>query len=52
MASREGKGAFADLLARDPEVALPPEMLRACFDLDHHLRWADAILQRALEEAE
>jgi adenylosuccinate lyase len=49
MASRSGQGAFPDLLARDPEVTLPPDELRACFDLDHHLRWADTILTRALE---
>jgi adenylosuccinate lyase len=54
MASRAGQGAFPDLLAKDPEVSsrLSPEQLRSCFDLEHHLRWAETILQRALGEAE
>ena len=54
LAARDGAGAFPDLLARDPDVSsrLAPEELRACFDLDHHLRWSDSILARALKEAE
>jgi adenylosuccinate lyase len=53
MASRDGKGTFPALLAADPDVSsrLSAEELRAAFDLDHHLRWAEAILQRALAEA-
>jgi adenylosuccinate lyase len=54
MASREGKGAFPALLGADPDVTsrLSPDQVRAAFDLEHHLRWADTILQRALTEAE
>jgi adenylosuccinate lyase len=53
LAARDGAGAFPALLARDPEVSarLPEAELAACFDLDHHLRWAETILQRALKEA-
>jgi adenylosuccinate lyase len=52
MAAREGKGAFADLLAKDPDVAsrLEPKQVAQCFDLDHHLRFADTIVSRALTE--
>ena len=40
------------LLARDPEVSrhLSPDVLARCFELDHHLRHAPAILARALRE--
>jgi adenylosuccinate lyase len=43
-------GRFRELLGQDPEVAarLPAAALDACFDLDHHLRHAPAILERAL----
>jgi adenylosuccinate lyase len=43
-------GRFRELLGKDPEVAgrLPAAALDACFDLDHHLRHAPAILERAL----
>ena len=46
-------GRFRELLAADPEVAarLSPPALDACFDLDHHLRHAPEILERALEGA-
>ncbi len=45
-------GRFRALLGADPEVAahLAPAELDACFDLDHHLRHAPAILARALGE--
>jgi adenylosuccinate lyase len=43
-------GRFRALLGADPEVAsrLDTAALDACFDLDHHLRHAPAILERAL----
>ncbi len=43
-------GRFRALLGADPEVAsrLDTAALDACFDLDHHLRHAGAILERAL----
>lgn len=46
-------GRFRTLLGEDPEIAarLDPAALDACFDLEHHLRHAPAILERALEGA-
>ncbi|HEU0031703.1 MAG TPA: adenylosuccinate lyase [Kofleriaceae bacterium] len=46
-------GRFQELLGRDPEIAarLSSEELAACFDLDHHLRHASVILERALGDA-
>ncbi|MEZ4402025.1 MAG: adenylosuccinate lyase [Kofleriaceae bacterium] len=43
-------GRFRALLGADPDVArhLSADQLDACFDLDHHLRHAPAILARAL----
>jgi adenylosuccinate lyase len=43
-------GRFRELLAADPDVAarIAPPQLAALFDLDHHLRHAPAILERAL----
>jgi adenylosuccinate lyase len=43
-------GRFRELLGRDAEVAarLDGVALDACFDLEHHLRHAPAILDRAL----
>jgi adenylosuccinate lyase len=43
-------GRFRELLGADPEIAarLDVATLDACFDLDHHLRHAPAILERAL----
>jgi adenylosuccinate lyase len=43
-------GRFRELLAADPVVSqrLSVAALDACFDLDHHLRHAPAILERAL----
>jgi adenylosuccinate lyase len=45
-------GRFRALLGADAEVAarLDAGALDACFDLDHHLRHAPAILERALGE--
>jgi adenylosuccinate lyase len=44
-------GRFRALLGADPEIAsrLDPAQLDALFDLEHHLRHAPAILERALE---
>jgi adenylosuccinate lyase len=43
-------GRFRELLGADPDVAarLDAKTLDACFDLDHHLRFAPQILERAL----
>jgi len=43
-------GRFRELLGADPAVSqrLSPPALDACFDLEHHLRHAPAILERAL----
>jgi adenylosuccinate lyase len=43
-------GRFRELLGADPDVAsrLDAAALDACFDLDHHLRHAPAIIARAL----
>jgi len=43
-------GRFRELLGADLEIAarLPAAALDACFDLEHHLRHAPAILERAL----
>jgi adenylosuccinate lyase len=52
MSSFQG-GTFRTLLGADPDVGsrLSPEELDACFDLDHHLRHAGLILERALGAA-
>ena len=43
-------GRFRELLAADPEIKshLDAKTLEQCFDLDHHLRHAPEILDRAL----
>jgi len=43
-------GRFRELLGKDPEVSqrLDAKALDACFDLEHHLRHAPEILERAL----
>jgi adenylosuccinate lyase len=45
-----GKAAFRQLLAADPEVTsrLVPAELAACFDLQHALRFAERIVERAI----
>jgi adenylosuccinate lyase len=50
MRALSGDGTFRGNLAADPEVAalLPPDELARCFDLDHALRHAGAIVDRAL----
>jgi adenylosuccinate lyase len=46
-----GEGQFRTLLESDPEVRqyIDAEQLARCFDLGHALRWADAIIDRALK---
>jgi adenylosuccinate lyase len=53
LAAHAGKGRFRDLLGADAEIAarLSPAQLDAAFDLDHHLRHARTILERALADA-
>ena len=48
-----GAAALHALLLDDPEIAmhLQAEAIDRCFDLRHHLRHADLILDRALSEA-
>jgi adenylosuccinate lyase len=50
--ARDEGGDFQALLAADPEVngRLSTETLRAAFDLLHHLRHADRIIDRALSD--
>jgi adenylosuccinate lyase len=52
--ARDEGGDFRALLASDPDVTarLPLEKLEGCFDLGHHLRWADAIFERTLLSGE
>ncbi len=51
MAAFSGGGTFRDLLAADPELQkhVPAATLARCFDMAHTLRWAEAIVNRALE---
>jgi adenylosuccinate lyase len=50
LAAHAGQGRFRDLLGADPDVnsRLTPAQLDAEFDLQHHLRHVDVILNRAL----
>jgi len=50
MRAWKGDGRFRDNLAADTDVAgrLKPEQLKALFDLDHALRFAPEIVERAL----
>jgi adenylosuccinate lyase len=47
-----GEGEFRTLLAADPELArhLDVAALARCFDLDHALRWAEELVERAIRE--
>ncbi|MCC6555716.1 MAG: adenylosuccinate lyase, partial [Polyangiaceae bacterium] len=47
-----GARRFRDALAADPDVSarLTPAALARCFDLDHALAHADAIIDRALRD--
>lgn len=48
MRAWKGDGRFRDNLAADPDVKLSREKLDALFDLDHALRFAERIVERAL----
>jgi len=50
--ARDEGGDFKSLLAADPEVSgrLPAGALDAAFNLEHHLRHADRIIDRALTD--
>ena len=50
LAAHAGEGSFRELLAADPDVSahLDPAALDAAFDLDHHLRHVDEIIDRTL----
>jgi adenylosuccinate lyase len=50
LAAHAGQGRFRDLLGADPDVSsrLTPAELDAQFDLHHHLRHVDVIMNRAL----
>jgi adenylosuccinate lyase len=52
--ARDEGGDFKSLLAADPEVSsrLPAGALDAAFNLEHHLRHADFIIDRALRDEE
>jgi adenylosuccinate lyase len=51
MRAFHGEGDFKTLLGEDPDVKsrLAAGELDKCFDLGHALRWADEIIQRAIE---
>ena len=48
----EGGGKFRELLGADADIVsrLSPADIDRCFDLDHHLRHAGAIIDRALAD--
>jgi adenylosuccinate lyase len=48
-----GEGSFRALLGGDPDMAakLSPAEIDKAFDLEHHLRHAGAIIDRALGDA-
>lgn len=50
MAAFEGRGEFKGLLSADPDVGahLSAGEIERCFDLDHALRWAEALVDRAV----
>jgi adenylosuccinate lyase len=54
LVARDEGGDFRQHLAADPELAarLTAAELEACFDLGHHLRYADAILERTIGEGD
>jgi len=45
-----GDGSFRELLGADTEISgrLSPGELDACFDLEHALRYAEVIVERAV----
>ncbi len=50
MRAFSGEGAFRALLGEDPDVTsrVSPSELDACFDLEHALRYAESIVERAV----
>jgi adenylosuccinate lyase len=50
LTAHQKRESFRSLLAADPEVGavLDDQTLSACFDLTHHLRHVDAIIDRTL----
>jgi adenylosuccinate lyase len=53
MAAFAGEGDFKALLLADPAMGehLSPAEVERCFDLDHALRWADTLVERAVGAA-
>jgi len=51
MGAFRGEGDFRTLLGADPEISsrLTPSEIDACFDLDHALRYAERLVDRALQ---
>jgi adenylosuccinate lyase len=51
MRAFQGEGDFRTLLGADPKISsrLTPSEVDACFDLDHALRYAERIVERALK---
>jgi adenylosuccinate lyase len=52
MRAFRGEGAFRDFLGQDPDIQakLTPAELDECFDLDHALRYAEALVERGIRE--
>jgi adenylosuccinate lyase len=48
LAAAEGKGTMEANLLADPDVRarLTGDEIRACFSVEHHLRWVDTLLAR------
>jgi adenylosuccinate lyase len=51
MQAFRGEGEFRELLAADSEIKnlVSPSELAECFDLEHALRWAERLVERALQ---
>jgi len=51
MRAFHGEGDFRTFLGEDADIAarLAPAELDRCFDLDHALRWADEMIERAIQ---
>jgi adenylosuccinate lyase len=52
LGAMEGGASYRDRLGQDPDIAarLAPADIDRVFDLDHHLRWSGAIIDRALRD--
>jgi adenylosuccinate lyase len=50
MRAFEGSGKFRELLGADAELGakLSPAELDECFDIEHALRYAEALVERAI----